>query len=565
MNRRDFLYGSASLLALSRTALARQNEIDCDVCIAGAGTGGVAAALAALARGMKVVMTDPTDWIGGQLTAQAVPPDEHPYIEDFGCTRRYRQYRNAVRAYYKQNYPLTDAALANPHFNPGNAGVSNLCGEFRVCLAVLEASLLPYLSNGQLTLLLQHVPESASMDGDKIRVLTVKDSRSEETQTIKARYFLDATELGDLLPLTNAEFVTGTESHALTGELHAPAEANPAASQGFTYCFAMDHLEGEDHTIDKPEDYDYWRGFVPKLTPSYPGHLLGWTIPVPTNPGKPWTQYLLPNPDPKHDTWGNLWFYRRIADARNFKPGTYRSGITLVNWVQNDYFGGDLLTASSEDRALHLQRARQQSLSLMYWMQTEAPRLDGGLGFKGLRLRPDITDTADGLAKHAYIREARRIRAEFTITEQMVGTDMRVKETGKTREDVRAMPFADSVGVGAYKLDLHPTTGGVNTIDASALPFQIPLGALLPVRIENLLPAAKNIGTTHLTSACYREHVTEWNIGEACGVVAAHAERTGKTPRQIRKDSKLLAAFQSELRKDGFELEWPASAKALDW
>jgi len=565
MNRRDFLYGSASLLAFSRVAFARQSEFDCDICIAGAGTGGVAAALAALERGMRVTMTDPTDWIGGQLTSQAVPPDEHPYIEDFGCTRRYRHYRNAVRAYYKQNYPLTDTAAANPRFNPGNAGVSSLCGEFRVCLAVLEASLSPYLSSGQLTLLLQHVPESAVMDGDKIYALNVKDLLSERRRSIKARYFLDATELGDLLPLTNAEFVTGTESQSQTGELHALAIGNPAASQGFTFCFAMDHLEGEDHTIDRPEEYTYWKELVPKLTPAYPGRLLDWTIPVPTNPTKPWTQYLLPNPDATHDTWGNLWFYRRIADPKNFKAGAYRSGITLVNWLQNDYFGGDLLTSSPDDHQRHLHQARQQSLSLLYWMQTEAPRLDGGMGFKGLRLRPDITGTEDGLAKHAYIREARRIRAEFTVTEQMVGTDMRVKETGMKREDVRATPFADSVGVGAYKLDLHPTAGGVNTIDASALPFQIPLGALIPVRIANMLPAAKNIGTTHLTNACYREHVTEWNIGEAAGAVAAHAVRIGRSPRQIRNDAKLLAGFQTELRRDGFELEWPSSAKALDW
>jgi hypothetical protein len=565
LNRRSFLYGSVSLLALSRFAFAKQIEFDCDLCIAGAGTGGVAAAMAALDRGMRVVMTDPTDWIGGQLTAQAVPPDEHPYIEDFGCTRRYRQYRNAVRSYYKQHYPLTAKAAANPRFNPGNGGSTNLSAEFRVCLAVLETNLLPYLSTGQLTLLLRHIPESASMAGDTMRALIIKDTETGATRAITARYFLDATELGDLLPMTNTEFVTGTESHAETGELHAPAVGNPAASQGFTFGFAMDYLEGEDHTIERPADYAFWKGYVPKLTPSYPGPQLGWTIPVPTASSKPWTQYMLPNPDPKHDTWGNLWFYRRIADPSNFTSGTYRSGITLVNWFQNDYFGGDLLTSSAEDRKRYLQNARQLSLSLLYWMQTEAPRIDGGAGMKGLRLRPDLTGTEDGLAKHAYIREARRIKAEFTVTECLIGTDMRMKETGLAHDVVRAVQFPDSVGVGAYKLDMHPCVGGSNTIDASALPYQIPLGALLPIRIENLIPAAKNIGTTHITNACYRTHVGEWGVGEAAGALAAHAVRIGKRPRQIRKDARLLADFQADLRRDGFELEWPSSAKALEW
>jgi hypothetical protein len=85
------------------------------------------------------------------------------------------------------------------------------------------------------------------------------------------------------------------------------------------------------------------------------------------------------------------------------------------------------------------------------------------------------------------------------------------------------------------------------------------------VRVENLLPACKNIGTTHITNACYREHPTEWNIGEAAGAVATYAVRKGKTPRQIRNNTALMADFQADLRKDGFELEWPPEAKAIDW
>ena len=55
-----------------------------DILIVGGGTGGVAAALSAAARGKRVVLTEETDWVGGQLTSQGVPPDEHPWIESFG-------------------------------------------------------------------------------------------------------------------------------------------------------------------------------------------------------------------------------------------------------------------------------------------------------------------------------------------------------------------------------------------------------------------------------------------------------------------------------------------------
>src|SRR5690606_17483688 len=133
-----------------------------------------------------------------------------------------------------------------------------------------------------------------------------------------------------------------------------------------------------------------------------------------------------------------------------------------------------------------------------YWMQTEAPRHDGGTGYPGLRLRPDLVGTSDGLAKRPYIREARRIRAEFTVLEQHVGVDA---SGGRGPEQ-----FEDSVGLGNYRIDLHPSTGGRTYVDIDSYPFQIPLGALIPVRVENLLPANKNIGTTHITNGCYRLH-----------------------------------------------------------
>ena len=107
------------------------------------GTGGVAGALAALRLGRRVVLTEETDWIGGQLTAQAVPPDEHPWIEEMGCTASYRRLRNGIRDFYRRNYPLMAGARGREHLNPGDGLVSRLCHEPRAALAVLEGMLSP--------------------------------------------------------------------------------------------------------------------------------------------------------------------------------------------------------------------------------------------------------------------------------------------------------------------------------------------------------------------------------------------------------------------------------------
>ena len=169
--------------------------------------------------------------------------------------------------------------------------------------------------------------------------------------------------------------------------------------------------------------------------------------------------------------------------------------------------------------------------------------MDGGQGYPGLGLRPDIMGTADGLAKGPYVREARRIKAETTILEQ---------DCGKA--------YADSVGVGSYPIDLHPTTTGDNYIDFPVEPFQIPLGALLPQRMENVIPVCKNIGSTHVTNGCYRLHPVEWGIGGAAGHLLAFAMAHRTSPRGVRSTPKLLADFQSHLQRAGVELAWPKTS-----
>lgn len=555
MQRRTFLATAAAgpWLFSNLSAAESARERRADLAILGGGCGGCAAALAAARAGLRVILTEETDWVGGQLTQQAVPPDEHPWIEMFGATRSYRRFRDGVRSYYRAHYPLTAAARAAAYFNPGNGGVSKLCHEPRVARAVLHELLAPYLSSRRVLLLLHHRPVAADVDGDRVKTVTVRATGGRET-VLHAPYFLDATELGDLLPLTRTEYVTGFESQKETSEPHAPAEAQPHNHQAFTYCFAVDYLPGEDHTIAKPEEYGFWRNYVPELRPAWPGPLLSWATTDPISLKKRAAFF-----DPMLQTKGglNLWLYRRIADRANFQDGAYPGDVTLVNWPQNDYWLGNLIDVSEEEAARHRRRAKQLSLSLLYWMQTEAPRPDGGTGWKGLRLREDLVGTADGLAKYPYVREARRIRAEFTVLEQHVGTEARMKLTGKKRDEAAAERFADSVGVGSYRIDLHPSSGGDNYLDISSLPFQIPLGALLPRRVENLLPACKNLGVTHITNGCYRLHPVEWNIGEAAGALAAFCVQRKEPPRQVRKDKKLLQDFQTRLRGDGFELEWP--------
>jgi hypothetical protein len=88
-------------------------------------------------------------------------------------------------------------------------------------------------------------------------------------------------------------------------------------------------------------------------------------------------------------------------------------------------------------------------------------------------------------------------------------------------------------------------------------PFEIPLGALLPERVKNLMPAGKNIGTTHITNGCYRLHPVEWNIGEVAGMLAAYCLDKGLTPHQVQSHDVHLFDFQTALTREGIEIRWP--------
>jgi hypothetical protein len=561
-SRRRFLQGLATASAgamLPRLTFGQSNaaqargastrEQKCDVVIVGASLGGVAAALAAARMGQTVIVTEETAWIGGQATTQGVPLDEHPWIENFGSTKSYRDFRTGVRDYYRKNYPLTPEARADKYLNVGAAWVTACGFEPRVGIAVLDQMLAPHVSAGRIRFLMRHRPTNVVMDRNHARAVTVHDDASGASRTLSAPYILDATELGELTELGNIERVVGAESQADTGEPNALAgPADPRDQMGFTHLFAMDYRPGEEHVIPKPRDYEFWRNYKnphndrPKLPVT---DLFG----IKQN-------YFGEPVDPKRYT-ACPWNFRRMLYKGNFAEGAFPSDITAPIWGQNEYHAGVLCGVSAEERKKHFEGARQLTLSLIYWLQTEAPNLiTGGTGYPGIRPRGDVFGTEDGLAQYPYIRESTRIKAEFTMLEQHFRTDLEATKNGPKK-------YSDSIGVGGYRIDIHkPAKKGkgsmTEVLHGKHWCQQIALGSLIPVRVENVLPACKNIGVTSVVNGATRLHPVEWNIGEVAGALAGYCLTKKLTPRQVRNTPQHLADFQRELVRQGVELDWPA-------
>lgn len=548
------------------------------VLIVGGSLGAVAAALSCGRMGVPAIVAAPDHWIGGQATSQGVPPDEHPWIDTTGCTASYREYRTRIRQWYRTHLPLDSRWALEPALNPGGGHVSPITHDPRVSHQVLREMLLPFQISGVVTVLTGLRPRAVEMAGDRVRAVDFRAVASREAGSppvhITADYVVDATETGELLPLSGTEYRVGAESQREFDEPHAPEAANPGNQQAVSWCAILGRdVAGRSRAdrspgarspvarppVARPPSYHHWKTTV---APFWRGPQLSFTTISP---------FTL---EEQHTSLDRLWLYRRIHRPELYSPDHAAVDTTALNWPQIDYWekplvddqirdnrAADPADAAGDDPARDLGdqqnvlAAKELTLSFIHWLQTEAPRHDGGTGYPEVFLRTDIFDTPDGLAREVYVRESRRIVALTTVTE---------RDIAATREGGEATQYRDTVGLASYRIDLHPTTGGDSYIDIESYPAQIPLGALVPVRVENLIPGCKNIGTTHLSSGMYRVHPAEWNIGEAAGALAAWCVTRQKTPRGIAATPGDTAEFQEVLHgRLGFELQWPSYIRRI--
>ena len=531
------LDGSVSIIAprtirTFRLLLSEKPQETTDVLVVGGSIGGVQAAISLAQAGRDVLLVEESDWLGGQLTSQAVPLDEHPFIESFGCTKRYRAFRDKARDHYRNNHEIKAEYRDSQTFNPGNAWVTNLAFEPKVAKLLFDDMVAPYEGNN-LEIRYRQKAIRARTGEDNIESVTLQDTDSLAETIITAKYFIDGTDLGDLLPLSGTEFVTGAESKDETNEFHAAATADPTDLQPVTHVVAMRWDDQATTTIDRPAYYEYFRHYK---TPYSDQMVLSEYGPDSST-----------KRERKFNTYDGrmaLWRYRRYFDPTLYEHCD-KPERTTINWPQNDYFLGNIFDDEWDDHHRHM--AKELTRSFVYYLQTEVPRHDGGHGYPEMQIATNELGTTDGFAMMPYIRESRRIRALKTVVEEDVSA----------RANATLPHVDDSVGVGSYHIDLHITTKSHRFFFDNTWPFEIPLGALIPIRVKNLLPACKNIGTTHLTNGCFRLHPVEWNVGEVAGYLVDFLLRQKLTPQQLYQNKSQIKRFQEELRNNGVELSWP--------
>lgn len=504
------------------------SSLSADVVIIGGGLGGVAAAIRLCNHKRSVIIVEPTEWLGGQATSQGVSAlDEHRYIESFGGTPDYMHWRTLIRQHMALLYDISPPLLST--FNPGNAWVSNLCFLPAVAAQAIDELLAPHVASGRCRIVRNAVPTAITRSGTQIREIIIRTLTGDVT--VAGAMYIDASELGDVLALANLTYITGAESQVDTGEVNAPEDARPDEIQGFTYCFAVTFHPGESHVIAKPEGYEALRDHQP------------FTLTLTSDAGEP-RPFLVFGQGPTG--LPPFWTYRRLWDGAHTEPSGV--DIAMINWNSNDYHHGTIIDVSADIVAARLDEAKRLSLAFLYWMQTEMPRDDGGVGYPELKLKADVMGTADGLSMTPYIRESRRTPGYKRI----LAHDLLVS----SQPHARAQRYEDSVGIGWYFMDLHPAPGNPKSMFAPTRPFQIPLGALIPPDCTNLVMGNKNIATTHLSNGSYRLHPVEWNIGAVAGELCDVILEKNITPADIWHCDTELRMFQKRLLMQGYPIAW---------
>lgn len=516
------------------------SQFECDLAIVGGGTGGVAASLAACSAGLSVCLIEETSWLGGQMTSQGVSAlDENYLVESTGATREYKKLREAIRNHYRALGASDGGARFEPYLDPGNCWVSRLAFEPKVAIKVISELLHPFLKNGLLKIFTRSKAVDLKIRRKKIDTVHCVDIDTGRFFDLHTRFCIDASELGDLLPLAKMNYRSGAESRSETGEAHAPEIENRENVQDFTYPFIVEFCPNESHKIPRPARYDE---FLAAGRFSFLGYKMFENAKKKTADGR--EVELLP-----------FWEYRRLIAKSNFDSKVFPNDIAMINWESNDVRAENIIDQASTVMAQRLALGKDLSLGFLYWMQTEVERDDGGKGYPELKLRADLMGTKDGLSKYPYIRESRRIVPLKTVLESHL--------TSADNPNARAKWCSDSLGIGLYPIDIHGHQD-VPGAGQATKPFQIPASCLVQEQVRNYLPAAKNIGVTHITNGAYRLHPIEWAIGEACGIFAAVVLERHSDIVRVYKNRKALAEIQRRLLEFGAPVVWFDDIKPED-
>lgn len=370
--------------------------------------------------------------------------------------------------------------------------VSNTLFEPQIGDSILKAMVR---NETQLHLMTGWIFESVLKKNNLVIGASFIEEKTGKKLTVLAKVVIDATELGDVLAKAGAAYDVGIDPIEAKREGIQVGDSK-GIIQDLTYVAILkDYGAYADCTIVKPNGY-------------YPEEFDGACKDYFTN-----TNRKSPTVDA-----------RTMLDYGKLPNGKY-----MINWPNygNDfYFNPISLSQMQRDSGYAL--AKQQTLRFIYFIQDK-------LGFKNLGLADDAFPTADRLPWIPYHRESRRIkgvvRFDMVQLSQPFGKENALYRTG--------------IAVGDYPIDHHhkKNKNAPQQLDFYPVPsFTIPLGSLLPEKIDGLVAAEKSISVSNVINGATRLQPCVMLIGQAAGTLSALSVKQKKLPREVS-----VREVQSEL------------------
>ena len=457
-----------------------------EILVIGGTTSGTAAAIQAARRGAKVLLISEFEWLGGMLTSAGVAaPDGNELLS----------WQTGIWGQF-----LRELETRQPG-GLDNAWVSFFTYEPRIGAEIFQ-NWVENLPN--LTWIKHQTPRSVQRNGSQILGVTTEDYQ------ITAQITIDATELGDLLPLGNIPHRWGWELHDEFNEPSAPKEF-----QAWMYRYPIQVPTWVVILQDYGEDH------------SAP------TIPCPKHAD-------LSLFETAWETYGGEKFlnYGRLPGDR-----------FMINWPisGNDYGEGiDRIIHSSAQRTAFGLEAQRHSLAFAHFIQTKLG-LRYGLATDVFPETPARLHPA--LALHPYHRESRRIIGLTTVREHdLLPLDHTTAPLPfysqfhpQDSAPDQAQSGCTSIAIGNYANDHHYPSGDITLAPKSiewggrwtGTPFTIPYTALIPDHIDGFFACEKNISVTHMANGATRLQPIVLAIGQAVGMAAALCLEQSCQPRHL--------------------------------
>jgi hypothetical protein len=494
---------------------------DYDIIVAGAGTGGWAAAVQAARLGARVLLIEETDWIGGQMSCAGVTTmDEDSVWMKFPVRERgiYREFHESMATYYETldkdpfvaYYSYPDQYEGGYEPKAARAVLYGFIQEARERKAVLDVSVRTKIA-------------AVKKSGDTVTGATVEFAGGQR-KDVGCKVLVDATEYGDVIPLTGARYRVGNA----TSDKLDPA----ALVQDHTWTAIVREYPGgvPEHLQIKLPPPGYETGAARRYKKFTNDGMMLWG-----GAGK----------GIKGDrNWRVYFAWRGMVDADSPLTGER----SATRHTQCGFNGGNdypVTVATIEDPAQRLRDEREgiyKTLGALYYFQHElgvnwSVAADEGYAtpynrakMQALDLRPDLVEMAVHLPQQPYVRECRRIIGVQTLT---------AKDLGRFEN---AKHVTTSVAMGDYFMDLdHGKTGHAiePDLDAGEVPkgggpFQIPFEVFIPEKIDGFLPAEKNISQSRLANGATRLQPVTMLTGQAAGTIAALAVKQGVQPRDLQ-------------------------------